>query len=168
MPGSPSSSSFFAAQGGGASLAARSFAKLFGSDASAPKNLRLLADDTDRFLRQVWVPSVSNLQFQIDGVPFQASYEPGEKGVKLQVWSILGYLPYSVESAQRRRMLMTILEGMHSLPRAKFGMNRENQIVVTLTIDVHDSIKPPAFIFVPLLSFLQEAMPFVRLIGECL
>jgi hypothetical protein len=174
MPGeiqSPPASSFFAASASsGLSHFAKSFEEFLASKGSSGKGANgfpQMVNDIDHFLRQVCVPDSSNLCFQIDGAPFQASYEPSDKGVKLQFWAHLGYLPFSVESAQRRRMLIDILEGSRLLPTVKFGVDRENQIIVTQTTFV-PTIQPPAFIFVPLLAFVQEAMPFIRLIGECL
>lgn len=170
MPGELISSTPFTAQGNGSCRLSRSFEGFFASRApgkEAAHNLPDMMDDIDHFLRQVWVPSASNLCFQIDGVPFQAGYKPEGNGVSLQIWAQLGYLPFSVESAQRRRMLISILEAARYLPRAKFGIDKENRIVVTQTV-VAPSIQPPAFIFIPLTGFVQEAMPFIRLIGACL
>jgi hypothetical protein len=173
MPGetlSSSSPSFFTSSGGKSSRFSKSFEEFLASKAPSGGGITgfpQMADDIDHFLRQVLVPRSSNLSFQIDGAPFQASYEPTNNGIRLQIWAYLGFLPFSVESAQRRRMLIDILEGTRFLPTVKFGVNRENQIIVTQETIV-PTIEPPTFIFVALAAFIQEAMPFIKLIGECL
>lgn len=118
-------------------------------------------------MRRLMMPRESNVQFQVDGVLFQACYQPDGKGFRLQFWAVLGYLPFSVESFRRRRMLITILDNISSRLNVQFGIDENKQIVISRTFKVPD-IRPPEFIFLPLMSFLQEARPFVRLIGECL
>jgi hypothetical protein len=167
MSSGSQASPFYLSHARESSAFAKSMTDLFSSGSSGAENLRHLANNTERFLRELWVPRASNLQFLIDNVTFQASYAPEGDGVKLQLWATLGYLPYSVESHQRRRMLLAILEGAHALRNVHFGLNRDKQIIVTQTLVVPD-LQPPAFIFVALVLFLQESRPFITLIGACL
>jgi hypothetical protein len=126
-----------------------------------------MVDDADWFVQQVLVPQANNFQFQVDGIPFQAGYAVDDEGIKLHIWATLGYMPFSIESSDRRRVLVALLDGLRYGREAQFGINKENQIVVmqatTLT-----SVQFPEFIFVPLVAFLQKNLPFIRLIGECL
>ncbi len=133
----------------------------------ADRPFRSMIDDAEQYLRQVWVPRASKLQFQVEGIPFQATYEPEENRIKIQIWAVLGFLPYSVESVERRRILINILEALRPLAPLKFGVNRENQIVVIQSFMV-DDIRFPSYIFTVLIPFLQKALPYIRLIGECL
>lgn len=135
--------------------------------ALAPDQYRLLLNDTNEFLRQIMVPHASNIHFQVEGVLFQASYSLEGSTTRFQVWATLGYLPYSMESAQRRRLLISLLECLRYGKGAQFGVNKENQIIVTQVFTLED-MHPPLFIFGPLLAFLQASLPFIRLIGECL
>lgn len=140
---------------------------LWKSDQPAGQPFRLMVDNAEQFIRQVWVPRTSKLQFQIDDIPFQATYEPEDNRIKIQIWAILGFLPYSVESVERRRILINILEALRPLAPLKFGVNRENQIVVIQSFTV-DDIRFPSYIFTVLIPFLQKSLPYIRLIGECL
>jgi len=168
MSGMRTDSPFYLRRRETGSAFAKSVESLIASGTGAQQQaLRLMAENPDEFLRKVWVPQISKLQFQIDNVPFQARYEPEDDGIKLHIWAVLGYLPYSVESHRRRRALVSILDWAFALKNAKFGLNRESQIVVSYTEKVPD-IRPPAFIFVPLVRFLQEARPFIKLIGEAI
>lgn len=167
MPSGLSTPPFYLSRAREPSAFAQSVAGLLGNGAKAAENLHRLTDDTEQFLHLLWVPRSSNLRFQIDNVTFQASYEPANDGINLRLWSILGYLPYSVESHKRRHLLLSILHSSRKLRSARFGLNHEQQIIVTYTSVVRD-IQPPSFIFVPLVRFLREARPFIQLIGECL
>jgi hypothetical protein len=140
---------------------------LFDLKSSAAESFRLMVDDADAFLRQVVVPRASNIQFQVEGVLFQAEYVPQGDGIKLQFWASLGYLPYSIESAPRRQMLIAILENLHNRGTVQFGINDANEIIVAQTFMAR-TIRLPDYIFIPLVAFLQEALPPIRLIGECL
>lgn len=78
---------------------------------------------------------------------------------------MLGYLPYSVLSHRKRQDLISILEATHRLPHIRFGVDEHMKILVTGTYKIS---KPPSpdYIFAPLVRFLEESMPFIRLIGE--
>jgi hypothetical protein len=123
--------------------------------------------DVDRFLLQAKPTNKSRFGCQVDGVFLQFCHVPVGDGLRLSIWAELGYLPFSVASHLRRRMLIGILLAAQKLPNVKFGVDKEHQIIVTSEYNVH-SIQPPVFIFAPLISFLQEAMPFIKLVGECL
>lgn len=130
--------------------------------------MRNIMGDSRPLARQVPPPCASRFTFQFDGVLFQASHTVGEGKIRLRIGAILGYMPYSAESAQRRRIVLRILEGSgSSKTTAKFGINADNQIVVRGEFLV-DDIDPADFVFVPAVTFLRDAMPFIRLIGSCL
>ena len=149
------------------SLAFQSPMSLEASNRLNEEDLRLMVADTDWFLRRLCIPCSSNFQFQVDGVLYQASYQPEGKDIRLQLWAVLGYLPFSVESFQRRRMLLAILEGISTRLEVQFGIDATYQIIVTQSFRV-SPIHLPEFIFTPIISFMQEARPFIQLIGECL
>lgn len=140
------------------------FAKSRDSGASRPFSL---FKDTEQFLREIKPPTENNLSFEILGIPFKARHVPGQKNSTLVIWGVLGYLPYSVHSHQKRQALISILEATHRLPHVRFGVDPHMEIVVTGTYKIS---KPPApdYIFMPLVRFLEESMPFVKLIGEYL
>ncbi len=126
-----------------------------------------LVQDTDRFLREIKPPSESNLSFEAFGIHFKARHVPGNSHSTLAIWGTLGYLPYSVNSHKKRNELISILEATHRLRHVKFGVSPHMKIIVTGTFKIS---KPPTpdYIFVPLIHFLGESMPFIRLIGEYL
>jgi hypothetical protein len=124
-------------------------------------------NDPDGFIRVVKLPKESSLTFIAEGIPFNAHRFTTGKGGQLVLWATLGVLPYTVTSAQKRRALITILESAQGLPTALFGIDKEMQIVVRGAYTV---LEPPPtdYLFFPLIQFLQEARPYIRLIGEFL
>ncbi|MDD3181740.1 MAG: hypothetical protein PHD48_02910 [Alphaproteobacteria bacterium] len=124
-------------------------------------------DGTDSFIKQIKVPKISNFSFEVDGIPMNA-INHNESGVdKLILWATLGYLPFSITSQEKRRALIQILEGSHILPHVKVGVSADMKIVVTGIYEI--SIPPtPNYIFEPVIQFIQESRPFIRLIAEYL
>jgi len=124
-----------------------------------------LFEDTDFYVRQIKIPKVSDLTFIADGVPFQARNTPRGQVADLHIWAILGYLPYSVTSQKKRIDLITILEAARALPTIRFGIDDKMRIVVSCVYEIPNP-PTPNYIFEPLVRFLQEARPFMALIGE--
>ena len=125
-----------------------------------------LASEPEQLLQKVPTPTESHFQFQIDGAPCYARH-CSEDGQSLEIWAVLGYLPYSAESSERRRMLLAILNAAQRLEHVKIGINVEHQIIAMMTCRATE-IQSAPFIFLPLARFLQEARPYMRLIGDYL
>lgn len=130
-------------------------------------DLHLLVTDSELYLQRLWVPQNGSLHFFVDDIAFEARHSQEKDSVRLHIWATLGYLPFSVESPEKRRLIMRVMEATRSLRSVRFGLNAQNQIVVSGVFQVA-SIQPPQFIFVSLVAMLQEALPFIRLVGQCL
>lgn len=130
-----------------------------------PQRLQELLADTDEFLREINVPKDSHFTFEVEGVVFQARLTPQKRGIELVLWAALGYLPYTVTDPVKRKNLIEILEGARYLPTARLGIDGHMRILVKGTYGL-PSNPPPDFLFMPLLRLLQEARPYIALIGE--
>lgn len=135
--------------------------------ATSAKKLMALVSDTEQFLREIKVPAVNHLSFEACGLPFKATHTPEPHGARLVIWGMLGYLPFSVVSHKKRQELISILEATHRLPHIKFGVDAHMQILVTGSYKIANPLTPD-YLFVPLIHFLEEALPFIRLIGQAL
>jgi len=126
-----------------------------------------LLKNTNQFLQEIKTPSVNNIAFEAMGIPLKARHVPGGRISHLLIWGTLGYLPYSVSSHEKRQNLISILEATHRLQHVKFGVDRNMQILVMGEFKISH---PPApdYLFVPLVRFFEESLPFIRLIGEYL
>ncbi len=133
----------------------------------ARSSVYALLDEHDSLIRKVQVPRISSLNFEVDGIPMSASNQTESGTGKLVLWATLGYLPYSITSQERRAAIVRILESSHVLPNVKVGITPSMKIIVTASYDIE--IPPtPNYIFEPVIAFIQEARPFIRLIADYL
>lgn len=85
----------------------------------------------------------------------------------IQLQAVLGYLPYTVESSERRSAILQILQAARLLGNVHFGLDHAGKIVVVGRF-ADETIVAPDFLFFPLVKFMQEAKPFIGLIGRYL
>ncbi len=137
------------------------------NDLPFTSQLSQLVATADRFLNPDTAPRFSNFQFQIHDLPFYARHDRNNPTPQLQIWSALGYMPFSAESPERRQQLTEIICATQNLSYAKFGVTDKQQIIVTTSCALA-KIQPPAFIFPALIPFYEEALPYIQLIGEYL
>lgn len=123
--------------------------------------------DPENFLRLVKVPDEYSLSFEVEGIPFNAQHITTANGSKLVLWSTLGILPFTVVNAESRHALIHILESARNLPTVMIGIDKKMQIIVRAAYDISQS--PAAnYLFAPLVHMMQEARPYIRLVGEYL
>ena len=105
--------------------------------------------------------------FSFDGLDFEVRRV--EQGGKYCFWinATIGYVPFSIESDERREAIKTIIIESHTLPSVRFGVDISNRISARALFDV-PQLSLPDVIFYPLTLFLQEAWPFINLIGKYL
>lgn len=125
--------------------------------------------NTSQYIEKIRTPQVSHLLFEVQGVPFKAQHLPvdGRPHDRLVIWATLGYMPFSMVSPVQRRCLIQILEQTSHLKTVKFGIDQEMRIVAVGSFDVAKPLSP-LYLFEPLVRFMQEARPFINLIGEYL
>ena len=126
--------------------------------------LRCLVEN-DGVFQRAGVESPCHIRFQAAGVPFEAFYVQEKESIRLQFLGTLGYVPFTVESAARRRLLIAVLRSLPRTETAHFALNEAYQITVSGVFYLA-AIQPPLFIFQALMSFLQETMPYIALVGE--
>lgn len=103
--------------------------------------------------------------FELDGlnIRFKRVVRPGT--TLLSCSALVAYLPYTVEAAAKRESLARILAATANLRQARFSLNRQNYIHLNAEVAL-----PPepedCDIALGLLSFVQEARPFLTLIAR--
>ncbi len=105
--------------------------------------------------------------FSFDGIVFDIRHIVTREGHRFVFNATIGYLPFSIESKARREAIKAILMATRSLTSVHFSVDSASRIAAGAFYDV-DKIVPPDVIFHPLISFLQEARPFMNLIGKYL
>jgi len=109
----------------------------------------------------------SRYHFFLDGLLFRVSLTPEDGITRFQIWAEVGYLPYSIESPERRQKLQTILRQTRQFEHARFIVDEEQKILVLGQRDVAGNVTLPDLMYETVL-FLQEARPFLRVLGQYL
>jgi hypothetical protein len=101
---------------------------------------------------------IENYCFVLNGIPFELRRMGPEGAYRYVIAAFPGYAPFTIESAQRRFAVKDIARATRTL-RSK----------ITISALISDRpVKAPDFMFYPLMCFLQEAYPFMRLLRDYL
>ena len=108
---------------------------------------------------------VERFRFSFDGLDFDVRRIVHLKGHRFLVNATMGYMPFSIESSERREAIKTIIAASRVLPSVHFVVDTTSKISAGAMFDITHIVSPD-FIFYPLTLFLQEARPFIQLIGK--
>ncbi|WP_372397190.1 hypothetical protein ABMY26_24295 [Azospirillum sp. HJ39] len=116
-------------------------------------------------------PRPSKLTFMADGLPFNVAVRhEGEQeggGSICQIWADVGHVPYTAQAPERRRALLAVLRGIDGLPHVRFIVQGGQKIILFSEIRLEHHASPED-LFHQTILVLQEARPFLRLLGEYL
>jgi hypothetical protein len=133
----------------------------------APVNFDALLQRLDQQSESTSSVQVQRFCFIYDGLNFDVRRIETKKGPRFLISATIGYLPFSIESAFRRDAVKTIIMASQSLPSVQFLVDASSRITAAVLFDALP-IAVPDFIFYPLTLFMQEARPFIALIGKYL
>lgn len=110
-------------------------------------------------------PRPATQRFVLDDLLFHIALLPEEHGTRVRIWVEIGYVPYTAQSAERRRDVLHVLRATRTLANACFALEGGQKILALgeslfrehLTIDgmMHETV-----------LFVQEVRPFIRLLGN--
>ena len=116
-------------------------------------------------------PRPCKLTFMADGLPFNVAvrHESAEEGGGsiCQIWADVGHVPYTAQAPERRRALLAVLRGIEGLPHVRFIVQGGQKIILFSEIRLEHHASPED-LFHQTILVLQEARPFLRLLGEYL
>ncbi|WP_169055009.1 hypothetical protein [Azospirillum sp. TSA2s] len=131
-------------------------------------------------------PRPCKLTFMADGLPFNVAVRhegpeeggpeeggPEEGGPEdgggsiCQIWADVGHVPYTAQAPERRRALLAVLRGIEGLPHVRFIVQGGQKIILFSEIRLEHHASPED-LFHQTTLVLQEARPFLRLLGEYL
>lgn len=121
-------------------------------------------------------PRPCKLTFMADGLPFNVAvrHEGPEEGRPedgggsiCQIWADVGHVPYTAQAPERRRALLAVLRGIEGLPHVRFIVQGGQKIILFSEIRLEHHASPED-LFHQTTLVLQEARPFLRLLGEYL
>ncbi|QJE72973.1 hypothetical protein HHL28_07625 [Aerophototrophica crusticola] len=110
----------------------------------------------------------SRHHFYLDGLLFHVAITPKPDGTTLfQIWAEVGYMPYTIESPEKRAKLQAILRSASWINGARFVVDEQQKILV---LGQHEH--PGSFTVNDLMwetvQFLQHARPYLRVLGQYL
>ncbi|CAO3413774.1 hypothetical protein [Azospirillum endophyticum] len=116
-------------------------------------------------------PRPCKLTFMAGGLPFNVAvrHESEEEGGGsiCQIWADVGHVPYTAQAPERRRALLAVLRGIEGLPHVRFIVQGGQKIILFSEIRLEHHASPED-LFHQTILVLQEARPFLRLLGEYL
>jgi hypothetical protein len=129
-----------------------------------PGAVTLTADGGVEVLRP---PPASRHHFFLDGLLFYVSITPNPTSTLLQVWAEIGYMPYSIESPEKRSKLTSVLRATKDLTMVRFVVDDQQKIMMLAQQDVSGTLTLQGLMY-ELTQFLQEARPFLKVFGQYL
>jgi hypothetical protein len=136
-------------------------------DADPSVNFEDLLQQLDTQFAAAKPALVERFQFDLDGIKIELRRIKQSVGHRFLITATLGHLPFSIESSERRQAIRAIVDAARVLPKVRFKIDHMCKISAGTLLDVPETIAPD-FIFYPLTLFLQEARPFMQLIGRYL
>ncbi len=110
---------------------------------------------------------IGRFAFDYDGMTFDTRRITLNNDNRFLITASISRLPFSIESIERRNAIKTIILASRKLPKVQFSIDHSGKITAGAVYD-KAALASPDFIFYPLSLFLQEARPFMKLIGRYL
>lgn len=112
-------------------------------------------------------PKPCKLNFMADGLPFNVAVRHEGEGSICQIWADVGHVPYTAQAPERRRTLLSLLRGIEGLKNVTFIVQGGQKIILfsEVTFEHHAA---PEDLFHQTMLVLQEARPFLKLLGPYL
>ncbi|MEM6903742.1 MAG: hypothetical protein AAF556_10945 [Pseudomonadota bacterium] len=106
-------------------------------------------------------------QFELHGVAVHAGIRTDGRNARMSISSDLGYLPYSIESSDKRRAIMAVMAAASDLKFSKFELVDNRHIVLR---GQRKFPRPFQLIdmFAVLVEMIHELSPFMALLGDCM
>jgi hypothetical protein len=118
----------------------------------------------DGLLRIHERPPPSHQRFVLDDIVYHVALRPEGDGTRLSLWAEVGYVPYTAQSPDRRNAVLRVLQATKGLERACFALDRGHKIVALAELVTEEPPTVDAMVY-ETVRFLQEARPFIRLLG---
>ncbi len=139
----------------------------FAVPGAASVNFETLLRQIDAQCAKLDPALLEHFRFTLDGILFDIRRVAGPEGYRFLITASLGYLPFSIESPERRAAIRAIVAAAQPLPNVRFYTDHAGKISAAGIFDIARTVAPD-FVFYPLCLFLQEARPFMALIGRYL
>ena len=135
------------------------------AEGALPLGVNAIFKDADGLLAISRPPRPSRLKFFAEELAFNVAVSPEGGETVCQIWAEVAYIPYTVESADRRRNALAVLRAAEGLPRARFVVEGGQKILLVADIHIDGPVTPERLIYEAVL-LIQEARPYLRILAE--
>ncbi|MFV3128601.1 hypothetical protein [Niveispirillum sp. KHB5.9] len=112
--------------------------------------------------------TASRHHFFLDGLMFHVSLTPQDDDTLFQIWAEVGYMPFTIESPEKRVRLSKILRAAAvNLSAARFVVDEKQMIMVLGQASVPGHVTLPDLVY-EIVQFVQEARPYLKVLGQYL
>lgn len=111
--------------------------------------------------------TASRHHFFLEGLMFHVSLTPEGGDTLFQIWADVGYMPYTIQSPEKRTNLTRIIRAAGDLKNARFIVDDQQKIVVLGQARVAGHVTMQELMY-ETVQFLQEARPFLKVFGQYL
>lgn len=112
--------------------------------------------------------TASRHHFFLDGLMFHISLTPNGGDTLFQVWAEVGYMPFTIESPEKRVRLSKVLRAAAvNLSAARFVVDEKQMIMVLGQATVSGHVTLPDLMY-EIVQFVQEARPYLKVLGQYL
>ena len=141
---------------------ASSLAFLLGQNRDAP--FGSLTVEPDGGIRRSDPPMPFNFGFTFGGRPFVGKATSTPQGIRIDIDTLVGSVPYSVEDASRRDRIARLLTGLAGAPiRAKICDSQSIRVGLNLFIP---QATTPSELIAAIVTRLLDARPYLDLVTE--
>lgn len=112
-------------------------------------------------------PRPCKLTYFADGLPFNVAVRHEGEGSVCQIFADVGHVPYTAQAPEKRRNVLAILRGIEGLTHVRFIVQGGHKILLFSEVRL-DHQAAPEDLFHQTILAIQEARPFLRLLGEYL
>jgi hypothetical protein len=137
------------------------------ANAALPLQIGTVYVTPDGLLGIKATPGPSSQRFLLDKVLYHVALTPEEAGTRFRIWAELGYVPYTAQDPARRREVAAILRAARDLGRACFVVDPGQKIIAIGETISAEPLTVDSLVY-EIVLFMQEARPFVRLLGRYL
>ncbi len=130
-----------------------------------PLGLNAIFRGPDGLLAISKPPRPARMKFFAEDLSFNVAVSPEDAGSVCQIWAEVAYIPYTVESADRRRGVLAVLRAAEGLPHARFVIEDGQKILLVADTPIEGHVTPERLIYEAVL-LIQEARPYLRLLAE--
>ena len=130
-----------------------------------PLGLNAIFKDADGLLAISRPPRPSRMKFFAEELSFNVAVSPEAEGAVCQIWAEVAYIPYTVESAERRRRVLSVIRAAEGLQRARFVVEDGQKILLVTDCRLSGAVTSERLIYEAVL-LIQEARPYLRILAE--